>query len=30
MSFAAPIQKIGAGFKGAISNIRLSQGAWAI
>lgn len=27
MSFAAPIQKIGAGFKGAISNIRLSQGA---
>lgn len=27
MSFAAPIQKIGAGFKGSISNIRLSQGA---
>lgn len=27
MSFAAPIQKIGAGFKGTISNVQLSQGA---
>jgi len=27
MSFAAPIQKIGAGFKGTISDVQLSQGS---